>query len=764
MRSRGPNDGRGNSPGRSRAVRQGTLVGLIAASLAAAGLAACSRGGSFHDPGLAVAIGVAARGPATAPNPSGAANRYNTGAPHSPVVERMLAAQTPAPFAAGKLPAGWTQGIDVSSLNHPDGAPIGWTKVAAAGHRFAFVKATEGSYYANPYYTSDVAAARKVGVFTAAYHFAIPNDSSAILQADLAVNAAGNLTTDGATLPLILDAEYDPYVSLDHTNYCYGLSQPAMVAWIQAFTAEVMRRTGEAPAIYTTADWWSLCTGNSTAFSADALWQASNGTPPAVPGWTGWTYWQHTSGAAVPGISGKTDADYFKATTLSGATPRGRTDPIGANISLPIRSLAATAGNAITYAASGLPPGLSIDPATGVISGTLPATPASYPATVTLTGPASQAQVLPITWNVRGPARLIRRPRQSSSAGGATSLWLTATDGLPGCTLAFTATGLPPGLTISRCGQIGGWAWRPGSYQPVVRAGDSAKPDLTSVTLSWKVAASPAATTGQVRLALNDAGKCLADRPGASGPAAQIEPCGQTPGQRWTIASDGTISHAGACLAALTLPGGKITAALRSCDNRLAQIWQQTWFGGLASAQTGLCLTDPNASLANGTAAVLDGCAGTQRQAWTLPPGPLSAGIPGKCLAETPASGGNPAVVALARCSSGATASAGQRWVITPGGAITTGAVCLDTGQSPAPGTPVTLAACASGQPTQHWRPLASLSTSAATIASATGTSGTFLVNPATGLCLAAPTTASTSPLALSYCVTGFPRLTWHAS
>ena len=326
----------------------------------------------------------------------------------------MLAAQTPAPFAAGKLPAGWTQGIDVSSLNHPNGAPIRWAEVAAAGYRFAFVKATEGSYYANPYYASDATAARKAGLFTAAYHFAIPNDSSAILQADLAVNAVGNLTTGGATLPLILDAEYDPYVSLDHTNYCYGLSQPTMVAWIQAFTAEVVRRTGEAPAIYTTADWWSLCTGNSTAFSADALWQASNGTPPAVPGWTGWTYWQHTSRAAVPGISGKTDADYFKATTLSAAAPQSRTDPAGANISLPIRSLAATAGTNITYAASGLPPSLSIDPATGVISGALPATPASYPVTVTLAGPASQAQVLPFTWNVRGPARLIRRPRQSS--------------------------------------------------------------------------------------------------------------------------------------------------------------------------------------------------------------------------------------------------------------------------------------------------------------------------------------------------------------
>ncbi|HBU02156.1 MAG TPA: hypothetical protein DEB20_06395, partial [Acidimicrobiaceae bacterium] len=35
-------------------------------------------------------------------------------------------------------------GIDVASYQHPNGAPINWQQVAGAGHKFAYVKASEG--------------------------------------------------------------------------------------------------------------------------------------------------------------------------------------------------------------------------------------------------------------------------------------------------------------------------------------------------------------------------------------------------------------------------------------------------------------------------------------------------------------------------------------------------------------------------------------------------------------------------------------------
>ena len=90
----------------------------------------------------------------------------------------MLAGKVPSVGAASTT--GLVKGIDVSSHQHDGGAAIGWAQVAAAGYKFAFIKATEGSYYVNPYYAADAAAARQAGLLVAAYHFAIPNDSSAI--------------------------------------------------------------------------------------------------------------------------------------------------------------------------------------------------------------------------------------------------------------------------------------------------------------------------------------------------------------------------------------------------------------------------------------------------------------------------------------------------------------------------------------------------------------------------------------------------------
>jgi GH25 family lysozyme M1 (1,4-beta-N-acetylmuramidase) len=55
---------------------------------------------------------------------------------------------------------------------------------AAAGYKFAFVKATEGGYYANPYYASDLAQAKAAGLYAAGYHFAVPNVSDGTSQAD----------------------------------------------------------------------------------------------------------------------------------------------------------------------------------------------------------------------------------------------------------------------------------------------------------------------------------------------------------------------------------------------------------------------------------------------------------------------------------------------------------------------------------------------------------------------------------------------------
>ena len=222
------------------------------------------------------------------------------------------------------------QGIDVSSLQHPRKAVINWPDVAAAGNTFASVKASEGAYYANPYYASDAVQAAAAGLFVMPYAFANPFhakvDGSAEEQADAAVRQLTSAAVPASQmLPLALDIEPDPYAARQHTNQCYGLSHTAMVTWIRQFLAEAQLKTGMKPVIYTTTNWWNLCTGNSAAFGGYPLWIASYGKSyPALPaGWNKYTFWQNTAKGVTPGITGSsTDQDILGPARHAGSVSR----------------------------------------------------------------------------------------------------------------------------------------------------------------------------------------------------------------------------------------------------------------------------------------------------------------------------------------------------------------------------------------------------------------------------------------------------------
>lgn len=206
----------------------------------------------------------------------------------------VLAAASPAADerAAAKrafVPSG-VLGIDVSSHQ----GTVNWARYAGAGKRFAYVKATEGTSYRNPYFRSQYNGAAKVGMIRGAYHFASPSGSSGRAQAQYFVRNGGGWTADRRTLPGVLDIEYNPYGST-----CYGLSKAKMVSWIASFVTEYKRLTRRDAVIYTTTDWWMRCTGNTTRFSqTNPLWAARYGTttPGTLPGSWGWaTFWQYSS-------------------------------------------------------------------------------------------------------------------------------------------------------------------------------------------------------------------------------------------------------------------------------------------------------------------------------------------------------------------------------------------------------------------------------------------------------------------------------------
>ena len=212
-----------------------------------------------------------------------------------------------------------TQGIDVSSLQHPRNAVINWRDIAEAGSTFAAIKASEGAYYVNPYYASDAVQAARAGLFVMPYALANPfrakGNGSAQRQADLAARqlASANVPVS-RMLPLALDIEPDTYAASQNTNQCYGLRQTAMVTWIRQFLAEAQLKTGKKPVIYTSAAWWKVCTGNSASFGSYPLWIASYGkSEPVLPaGWSKYTFWQHRTKGAVRGITGSSaDKDFL---------------------------------------------------------------------------------------------------------------------------------------------------------------------------------------------------------------------------------------------------------------------------------------------------------------------------------------------------------------------------------------------------------------------------------------------------------------------
>jgi RHS repeat-associated protein len=152
-------------------------------------------------------------------------------------------------------------------------------------------------------------------------------------------------------------------------------------------------------------------------------------------------------------------------------------------------SIVATDGDSdpLTYAASGLPAGLSIDSSTGVISGTISYSAAETPGgsyTVTLT--ASDGRLTGAAtfgWTVadtnRPPAFKAPPAQQNSNEGAAvTGPDVSATDP-DGDAVSYSASGLPTGLSINASGVITGTVSNSagqtsgGSYSVLITATDS---------------------------------------------------------------------------------------------------------------------------------------------------------------------------------------------------------------------------------------------------------------------------------------------------
>src|SRR5207253_1463732 len=149
-------------------------------------------------------------------------------------------------------------------------------------------------------------------------------------------------------------------------------------------------------------------------------------------------------------------------------------------------------GGTVSYSAVGLPQGLTISASTGEISGTLAVgSDSSTPYTVTVTATDGiLATSTTFSWLVNHLSLSNPGP-QSSVAGTTVSLALVGHDA-DGDSLAYSAVGLPTGLTISSStgeitGTLGTAANNLGWYSVTVTVSDGT--NATSQTFLWQVAA-----------------------------------------------------------------------------------------------------------------------------------------------------------------------------------------------------------------------------------------------------------------------------------
>lgn len=151
-------------------------------------------------------------------------------------------------------------------------------------------------------------------------------------------------------------------------------------------------------------------------------------------------------------------------------------------------------GKALTFSATGLPPGLSINSTTGVISG-LTGTTGFYQVSVTVTD-GSLSVSGNFTWsivdtlppNLSGPNRppaMDQLENQKTPIDWTVALTLPASDP-EGKPLTFTANGLPPGLSLNpSSGLVSGTATTLGSYQVTVTVSDGQL--FTTRSFVWAV-------------------------------------------------------------------------------------------------------------------------------------------------------------------------------------------------------------------------------------------------------------------------------------
>ncbi len=208
--------------------------------------------------------------------------------------------------------SGSLNGVDIYAGN----GTVNWHQVYLAGKSFAYVKATKGVYnglscagggtgYTDGLFVNNMTSANPDGVVLGAYHFALPEDHTALDEANYFLSVAGSYIGTGY-LPPVLDLE-DPagtcIINSQPLTTYYSGNMIALAQWVNAWATRVHTVTNVWPVLY--GDRCNVAAPlypyyqNGTINSNIKLWIADYSHPPGSPGnasgcnWTGWPWVFH---------------------------------------------------------------------------------------------------------------------------------------------------------------------------------------------------------------------------------------------------------------------------------------------------------------------------------------------------------------------------------------------------------------------------------------------------------------------------------------
>lgn len=191
-------------------------------------------------------------------------------------------------------------GIDVSRYQ----GTVDWTKVKAAGVKYAFIKATEGRTWVDPMFARNWRELKEKGIPRGAYHF-YRTDVPLQAQIDNFCNTVGSL--EAGDLPPVLDVEVPSvwnHLSVkQRVDLCNG--------WMRGVEAKL----GVKPIIYLSSSFATDVLKGDPSLAAYLLWVAHYTAQPnpRVPApWSTWTFWQYSESGTVDGINDtKVDMNHF---------------------------------------------------------------------------------------------------------------------------------------------------------------------------------------------------------------------------------------------------------------------------------------------------------------------------------------------------------------------------------------------------------------------------------------------------------------------